>query len=333
MNTKTSKILKYLLSASLAAVLLYFSFRGVDWREFRAMLTRCSWMYVGLSMLAGLAGFIIRALRWRLLLLPVDSSTRVVSCYDGFTIGRLADFVIPHVGEFVRCGYVSRGRVSYDKALGTVVLERTWDIFTLMLLLVLVLFFKWSDFGAFFMDRILTPATGALNISLWWLLSALLLAVTAAVSAVVLCRRRFRIAGRVYDFFRGILQGAASCLKMRHKGMFLLYTVLLWISFILTCWFMMEALPSDYGFTPVDALFLTLVGSIAGIVPVPGGFGAFHYMVALAVQTLYDLPFDTGIILATLCHEAQAVTMLAAGLLSYAHQAVSPRNTYIDSNN
>lgn len=319
MNNKTSKIIKYSLSLGLAAVLLYFSFRGVDWNEFWNVLRQCSWFYVALSMLAGLSGFIIRALRWRLLLLPIDPDARFISCYDGFCIGKLADFALPHVGEFVRCGYVRRGQVTYDKALGTVVLERTWDILSLAVLLLLVLVFKWSMFGAFFMDKIIAPVTGALNISLWWLLAILLAGAATAVFMLWKLRGR-SFSGRLTDFVKGLVQGASSCLKMEKKGLFMVYTVLLWISFVLTCWFMMKSLPVDYGFTASDALFLTLVGSIAGIVPVPGGFGAFHYLVALAVQTLYGLPFDVGIILATLTHEAQAITMIAAGLLAYLHQ-------------
>lgn len=327
MNSKAKKILKYILSAALAALLLYFSFRGVDWNEFWSILGSCKWPFVALSMLAGLCGFIIRALRWRLLLLPIEPGTSFISCYDGFTIGKLADFALPHVGEFVRCGYVRRGRVSYDKALGTVVLERSWDIFTLFLLLLIVLAFKWSEFGSFFLDNILHPATAALNISLWWLVAALLAAAAATVWAVVALRQRVRAAARICDFVRGLIQGAVACLKMEKKLLFLIYTVLLWISFVLTCWFMMEALPAHYGFTVVDALFLTLVGSLAGIVPVPGGFGAFHYIVAIAVQTVYGVPFEIGIILATLCHESQAITMAAAGSLSFIHQTLSRRET------
>ena len=34
MNKKVSQILKYAVSASLAFVLLYFSFRDVDWADF-----------------------------------------------------------------------------------------------------------------------------------------------------------------------------------------------------------------------------------------------------------------------------------------------------------
>jgi hypothetical protein len=135
---------------------------------------------------------------------------------------------------------------------------------------------------------------------------------------------------RVGGFFRGIGQGFSSFIKMKDKGWFLLLTALLWLMYLMMSWFIVKALPVDYGLTIVDALFIMLVGSVAGIVPVPGGFGAFHYLVALALQSLYAIPFDTGIIFATLSHESQAVAMILCGLLSYAHQTLFRRRRKAD---
>ena len=56
--------------------------------------------------------------------------------------------------------------------------------------------------------------------------------------------------------------------------------------------------------------------------PVPGGFGAFHYIVALALSTVYSLPFDLGIIFATISHESQSLMMAVTGLASYADETL-----------
>ena len=325
MNDKTVKILKSSFWAVLALVLLWFSFRGVDWGEFWKVIRSSRWGYVLLAMAAGVLSFIFRALRWRLLLLPGEPETRRLDCYDGFTIGKLCDLVIPHVGEFVRCGYVVTPRMTYDKALGTVVLERAWDILMLLLMIVVLLVFRGEQYGGFFLENMLEPVAARLNISLWWLLFLALLFLAAAVWLVFTMRHRSRFCAKVAAFFRGIGQGLSSFVRMKGKGWFLLLTALLWLMFLLMSWFIIKALPMDLGLGLADALFIMLVGSVAGIVPVPGGFGAFHYLVALALQTLYAVPFETGIIFATLSHESQAVTMIVCGLLSYARQAFKHR--------
>ena len=142
MNEKGVKILKTVFWSLLAVVLLWFSFRGVDWAEFWKVIRGSRWGYVALAMAAGVFSFFFRALRWRLLIRPVEPRVKVVDCYDGFTIGRLFNFVIPYFGEFVRCSYVQSRRLTFDKALGTVALERAWDILMLFLLTVVLLVFR-----------------------------------------------------------------------------------------------------------------------------------------------------------------------------------------------
>ena len=186
----------------------------------------------------------------------------------------------------------------------------------------------------------LEPAAAQLDVSIWWLLAALILLLAAVVWAIIaLHKRRSRAAksaslstqkgsfiDRLAAFLHGLGQGFTSVFKMKRKGWFILLTVLLWSMFLLMSWFIIKALPVNTGLGIVDALFIMLVGSVAGVVPVPGGFGAFHYIVALALQTIYEIPFETGIIFATLSHESQAITTILCGLISYAHQTLKRRH-------
>ena len=159
-----TKIIKYLLSAAVACFLLYFTFRGVKWDDFITGLGSCRWGYILLSMAAGIAAFWFRGQRWREILLPIDGSIRRITTFNAVNIGYIANFVFPRIGEFVRCGFITRNsgtesvdadgmrrkKASYDKVLGTVVLERSWDMLTMMIFLVALLVFKWKDFGNFF---------------------------------------------------------------------------------------------------------------------------------------------------------------------------------------
>lgn len=321
MNDGKHSPYRYLVWTAVAAVLLYFSFEGVKWADFLDVLKRCSWGWVLLSMAAGLGAFIIRALRWRLLLLPMAPGTKRTDCYDGFAIGKFTDTFLPHVGEFIRCGYVSGPRLSYDKALATVVVERSWDILTLFALIFLTLAAGWQRFGAFALDNVWTPLSRDGDFSLWWVAAVAGVAAAAAVAAVIRLRGKNPVCAKVARFFSGMWQGASACLRMKGKGLFALYTLLLWVLFLLMSLFIIKALPGQVALGWVDALFLMLVGSVAGIVPVPGGFGAFHYMVALALSAVYGIPWETGIVFATLSHESQAVMTVVCGGVSYIHQS------------
>ena len=129
---KLNKIIKYIASLALAFLLLWVSFREVEWNDFIEGLKGCRWGYVLLSMVAGSMAFWVRGLRWRRLLLPIDDSITRLTTFNGINIGNISNYVFPRIGEFVRCGVITRRsapadlsnpsikKATYDKVLGTV---------------------------------------------------------------------------------------------------------------------------------------------------------------------------------------------------------------------
>jgi hypothetical protein len=81
-------------------------------------------------------------------------------------------------------------------------------------------------------------------------------------------------------------------------------------------------LPFLEGLDLIDALFLSLVGGLGFAVPVPGGIGAFHFIISLALSAVYGIPMEMGIIYATLSHTSQAITQILFGLGSYASESL-----------
>lgn len=331
MKKNFRNILKYTLSLVLAAVLLWFCFREVNWQEFLESLKGCRWEWVMLSILAGVLSNWFRAERWREILLPLDAGTSRRSVFNSVNIAYLANFIFPRIGEFVRCGVVSRDSavqgdrkdgqgLGYDKVLGTVVTERSIDLLMMFGILVGFLCLKWNEFGAFFIDNIWLPVSGRLNLSLWWIAVILLAAVGPCVAFVVFFRDRNVIASKLWSILKGVGEGLVSCFRMKNAWKFILHSVLIWLMYFLMSYTSMRAVPLLDSLGLPDAMFLMLVGSLGWLVPVPGGFGAFHYIVALALSTVYSLPFELGIIFATISHESQSIMMALTGLVSYADE-------------
>ena len=336
-NAKLSKFLKISLSVALAAVLLWYSFRGVDWKDFFSQIGHCHWGYVLLSMLAGALAFIIRGFRWRRILEPLDPTTRTLPCINGINISNVANMVIPYAGELVRCGVITRhsrrdhatGRpmASYDRVLGTAILERGWDVLSVIILLIILLAFKWQQFGGFMVERIFRPMAEGMRGPVFWIVVAALVILLNGLIVVYSLRNRSRFCRRICDVFRHFLQGFSSCFKMKDKGLFFFYTALIWLMYWLQMVLIKEALPTVSGLGLFDCLFLMLVGSFATCLPVPGGFGAYHYIISLALLVLYGYPqAGVGIVFATLAHESQALTMLITGAASYLQETFTKRD-------
>ena len=334
MNPTIKKTLKYLASAAVAVLLLWFSFRDVEWASFAAVLKECHWGYVALSMAAGSFAFLLRALRWRRLLMPIDESISTLTTFNGVNIGMISNFVFPRIGEFVRCGVITRRsapvdpehpdkkKASYDKVLGTVVLERSWELLVMLLLLAVVVVAGFKRFGGFFIEQIWNPMAQRLDFSIWWIVALLVAVCVAGLWLLWRYRESNAFCSKVWGIFKGILQGFASCLKMDKKWLFFAYTACIWLTYWLMAASTVWAAPFLEHLDVIDALFLSLVGGIGFAVPVPGGIGAFHFVISLALSMVYGIPMEMGIVYATLSHTSQAITQIFFGAVSYVVEAV-----------
>lgn len=334
MNPTIKKTLKYLASAAVAVLLLWFSFRDVEWASFAAVLKECHWGYVALSMAAGSFAFLLRALRWRRLLMPIDDSISTLTTFNGVNIGMISNFVFPRIGEFVRCGVITRRsapadpehpdkkKASYDKVLGTVVLERSWELLVMLLLLAVVVIAGFKRFGGFFVEQIWNPMAQRLDFSIWWIVALFVAVCVAGLWLLWRHRESNAFCSKVWGIFNGILQGFASCLKMDKKWLFFAYTACIWLTYWLMAASTVWAAPFLEHLDVIDALFLSLVGGIGFAVPVPGGIGAFHFVISLALSMVYGIPMEMGIVYATLSHTSQAITQIFFGAVSYVVEAV-----------
>ena len=167
MNKKVSSVLKYALWIGVAVILLYFSFRGVNWKDFGDALRYCKWGWVIVSMFLGALAFLVRSFRWRMLITPIDPSTSWVTTFNAYNICMIANLVLPRAGEVVRCGYIvkhserdkdGKHLVTMDKALGTVVMDRVWDAVSLLVVLAVMVALMWERFGAFFHSDVFAGA-------------------------------------------------------------------------------------------------------------------------------------------------------------------------------
>ena len=327
MQKKTANILSYVFWTALAVVLVWLSVRSIDWKQFAEAMTRCRWEWIALAFVAAVAVFYIRAMRWRMQLLPFDEKSSVRTSFNAYNICMLVNLILPRVGEVVRCGYVVRHssadengkrRITLDKALGTMVVDRVWDILSLAIIALLVAFTMWEQSGSFFKDSLFGAVLGKMNL-LWILLGCLVLAAAFLYLAWRL-RNRNRFWTKVWDVVKGMRDGVLSCLHMRHGWLFIVYTVLIWVLYWLMCVCAIKAVQDIEAFAvlkPSDALFIMFAGSVSSIIPVPGGFGAYHAVVAGVLDGIWGIPFGTAMIFATLTHETQVIATAVTGIWSY----------------
>lgn len=324
MQKKASSVVKYVLSLFLAAALLFFAFRGLDWAEFWTGLKTTAWGYILLSMLAAVAALIFRALRWRQQLVILDPAITFRSVWHGSNIGNFLSIIIPGVGEFVRCADVSTKKAGYDRTFGTIILERSWDVISILVLIVIALVGNREVLGDFFNDNIVEPFAARFSVSLWWILAAVLVFLALSVWAVFRFEDRSGFCARCAGAARGVARGIAAFGRMKHKWLFLAYTAGIWVMYILMTYFTFLAVPGLDHLSFADATFISAIGNIASVIPTPGNLGAYHYLVGLAISNIYQASAAitaTALLCATLSHGSHAILLIVLGLWSYVRRA------------
>lgn len=317
MNAEVKKILKYTLSFAAAAVLVWLAFRKVDWKVFLDGLIQTRWGWVVPYFAASLGALYFRMLRWKALIKPMDPDVRSLTVWDADNVGNLASVALPGVGEIVRCGYIAKGKAGFGSLFGTVLMERIWDILAIIFLFVVSLTLGWNRFGRYFKEQIVDPISSGLDSSIWWIAAILLAAVAVFFVLTFSLKDRHRFFGKIYGTLKGFGEGLKTFGKLENKWLFFGYTAGVWLMYILMTFSMVLAVPEISGLDFLDALFISAVGNVASVIPVPGGIGAYHYLVALLVSSFYATSWETGILFATLNHELHAVLILVLGVISY----------------
>ena len=276
----TTATIKLLLPILLGGVILYWMYRDFDFKRIESvMLYDMDWTWMLISLPFGITAQLFRGIRWRQTLEPVGARPRLATCVNSIFLSYAASLVIPRIGEFTRCGVLSRcDGVSFPKALGTVVTERAIDTLLVMLITGLTLLAQMRIFGSFF------QSTGTSLDSILRNFSATGYIVTAvcAVAILVLLHfllKRLAIYNKVKATLSGIWQGMISLRNVKNIPLFIILTLGIWGSYFLHYYLTFFCFEFTSGLGLMCGLATFVVGSIAVIVPTPNGAGPWHFAV------------------------------------------------------
>lgn len=276
----TTATIKLLLPVLLGGVILYWMYRDFDFKRIESvMLYDMDWTWMLISLPFGITAQLFRGIRWRQTLEPVGERPRLSTCVNSIFLSYAASLVIPRIGEFTRCGVLSRcDGVSFPKALGTVVTERAIDTLLVMLITGLTLLAQMRIFGSFF------QSTGTSLDSILRNFSATGYIVTAvcAVAILVLLHfllKRLAIYNKVKATLSGIWQGMISLRSVKNIPLFIILTLGIWGSYFLHYYLTFFCFEFTSGLGLMCGLATFVVGSIAVIVPTPNGAGPWHFAV------------------------------------------------------
>ena len=316
--------MKFLAFLAIGILLLWFAFRTVNFTKLGAELKEANYSWLLLSVLFGLFAFISRARRWVLLVHPLGFNPSTKNAFYALMTGYLANVALPRIGEITRCVALGKKeKIPVDQLIGTVVIERTIDFFSLLLIMIILIFTSGNQIGLFLKESLLVPI-GQKVFSLsgnTWVLWVILFSLSA-ITLFLMIRykkklRKIRFFSKMFDLARGIINGLKSITNLKRKWEFIFHTVFIWVNYSLMTWVVVFSLESTSHLTFGNSIFILVIGGIAMSAPVPSGMGAFHYFVSQGLLIVNGIPIEDGLAYALLTHESQLIFVAIIGAISF----------------
>lgn len=310
-------ILTIVVSMVFAVGFMYLAFQDLDVQSIKKTLLKANYLWVLVSMFFGVSAYWIRAIRWNLLLEPLEYRISHTNALWTLSFGYLMNLTIPRSGEIARStALYGVEKVPVDKSFGTIILERVVDLCCMFIFLGLTLIFKYDAIEQFRKKANINPTLLAGGILLMIFVFFIFFIFKEKLKKIGLIHR-------IIIAIEGVMSGMLAIFRLKHKWKFILYTMGIWGAYYGASYLICFALPETENFTIADGFFIIVVGTLGMIVPASGGIGAFHYALKMGISMLFlsmsrdpEQGAEVGLSYAFLSHTVQLVIILIMGLIS-----------------
>lgn len=310
---------KGLVGIAVTVFFLWWVFRGEDLGAVGRAVMAGDPLLLLAAVAVATSGFVLRALRWEILLAPLAPGTGFRSRFAAVNIGFAANNLLPaRVGEFARAYALSRLEpVSMSGSFGSLVVERLLDALTLISLLVLALLSSGFPENATVGGRDLEVALGGL---LWGVVPVLLVFLlllfwperTVRVAERVAVALPRGVRRRVVDALEAFLDGFGALRSPALLARALVWSFAVWLWYAFSFWLGFLAYGIEAGF--VAAIFVQVAVAIFVFLPSsPGFFGPFQAAVKVALTEVYGVASTPALALAFGYHIGAWIPVTAIG--------------------
>jgi len=311
MQFNLSTIVKNLLPLSIGIILLVWLFYDKDLDKMFSLMVETNFYWILVSRIVVIFAHFTRALRWSLLLESLGYKPKASNTFYAVMIGYLANLAVPRIGEVARCWALRRTEsIKIMPGIGTIIVERAIDLLSILILVGIVILIKLPLFNAFYTQKLIN--VNYFNIGSLGLI--VLISLLIIIVLIFLVARK-KIKKFLLPHWEGLYKGLSSIKHLPKKIQFLFYTLLMWVLYIFAFYLSFFSMEYTQNFTFSDILWVFAFSNIAWLIPIQGGIGAYHWIVANTLLIL-GIGMNDGLYFATLLHGSTTLIFILVGLVS-----------------
>jgi len=312
---------KFWVGTSISVLFLYLAFHNVDLHLLYSSMKSISIPLIVSVALITVILYVVRALRWFHLLEPIKK-IGLGSLFSSTVIGFAANCVLPaRLGEFVRANYIGRmEHISKSSSLGTIVVERLFDTFTILLIFAFVMLF--IDFPVEWISTGKALRTGGLLIFFLFLVSIVLvillkektnafLTIVGKALFFVPKKPRHKLITVLDSFSKGLVlvKGPSTLIIV------ILYSLVLWGLYVAQIYIL--GLSMGLSLPLMAPFFILVLLCFSVVIPsAPGYIGTFH-MACQYGLIFYGFSRTHALSMAIILHAAGFIPTVLLGLLVF----------------
>jgi len=311
---------------------LYLFFRRVEWKEAFQSITDVNLVWFIIMLLLAPLHLVTRALRWEYLL---KHEKKGVSFYNRFAanaVGFTVSMIFPgRLGEIVRPIYLAKKEnMKKGFVLGTVVVERIFDIFTMCFILGVFLVSKPLYASIFIIDeeiyaKLYFWGIGGISFAALFLIITLCLYFfkdkTLSVIKFFLRPVPDKISEKILELSEEFIQGLKFFHSLKDLFIYILLSFVVWLGIIFFYWIFFFAYNISIPFFFLfPFVFMLMIGAS---IPTPGMVGGFHFFSKLGLVSFYNIEANLAFGMTIVMHAVQVIMTCLIGYVILGKEGTS----------
>jgi uncharacterized protein (TIRG00374 family) len=296
---------------------------GFDWGQFFHTLTNLDYRWLAISIVLMLLSYVVRALRWQVMLKPLRPHPDLWGLCSATVIGFTAVVILGRAGELVRPYLISvKERVPFSSQMAAWLLERILDSIVVLMI-----------FG--FALSHMPGRQLHLSPGLSWVLETggyLIAAICTACILFLVLFRYFSTAAqervlaaltflppkayqKIADAMAAFAQGMQSTRESGYMVRMLGYTVVEWVTVVGAYYGLFVAFSATSWFGIVETLIFVGFAAMGSIVQIPGIGGGVQVATVVVLTEIFGMPLEVASGLAILIWLLGFVIIVPFGVL------------------
>jgi len=228
--------------------------------------------YLLLVVVLYLISNVSRALRWNMLLRPLDIKPKLSNSFFAVMLGYFANLGLPRVGEIIRAATLAKyENEKVDRVMGTVIVDRVIDVILMLLVIIIAMFSATGLLMDFIHEN--NDISNKINSVLTSPILIGIVLIMLVIFVLLFKSKRIQNSGpgkKIRTFILGVIEGLKTIRSLKNPTVFVLHSLNIWLMYYLMLYVGFSAFEPTASLGPLAGLIVFTLGSFGIVIPSPG---------------------------------------------------------------